>query len=409
MLPNRKRWAALDDAIAGLATPDREALVLRSFQGLSYGEMARTLGTDEPAIRKRVSRALTRLGRALRIRGETGDAALLLAGAAGIQATLVVPPGLAEVALAAAGIGASPFLTLTALFSNSTVRIAAALLALASVPALWFVTMRPRKPADAALHARRETASPPPRHDAVMPPTTSNRASTASANAASPTIADSPVRTTSPVPSAAQTAFKIPRPPPRVVPVIVTTRFHRQPRIIAARSSERESSTATTLRGRSDDGVSTPLQQLANLELQPEVAAMFFGDLLEEVLALDPLQRLALTQFLSEQFTRLNAAGLAGPKPAAFAAAVWGAQRGLAIDEMVRGLHDILADSDAASGILRAMLTLSDDSRDEPAARPANPRDNSPAANLSRTLSKASSAAGRDLTPIVISKLPHSP
>ena len=136
---------------------------------------------------------------------------------------------------------------------------------------------------------------------------------------------------------------------------------------------------------------------------------MFFGDLLEEVLALDPLQRLALTQFLSEQFTRLNAAGLAGPKPAAFAAAVWGAQRGLAIDEMVRGLHDILAASDAASGILRAMLTLSDDSRDEPAARPANPRDNSPAANLSRTLSKASSAAGRDLTPIVISKLPHSP
>ena len=52
---------------------DREVVVLHYFQDLSYAEMAAVLGANEAAVRQRVSRALERLGRALRERGLAAD------------------------------------------------------------------------------------------------------------------------------------------------------------------------------------------------------------------------------------------------------------------------------------------------------------------------------------------------
>src|SRR5579883_3372637 len=51
----------LNDGISHLATRDREAILLRYFNGLSTAEIAGALGTTEPNARKRLSRAVDRL------------------------------------------------------------------------------------------------------------------------------------------------------------------------------------------------------------------------------------------------------------------------------------------------------------------------------------------------------------
>ena len=138
------RWVALEDAIGSLAAPDREMLVLHYFQDLSCEEMALKLGVNQPAVRKRVSRALARLGVEMRSRGVTGNATAMLAAAVAIQSSLVAPAGLAHAALAAAGAGAgaSAFLTLSALLSAPPVKTLATILALISLPGVWFATVR---------------------------------------------------------------------------------------------------------------------------------------------------------------------------------------------------------------------------------------------------------------------------
>lgn len=51
----------LNAALTSLGTKDREAVLLRFADGLSFGELGAALGTSEDAARMRVSRALTRL------------------------------------------------------------------------------------------------------------------------------------------------------------------------------------------------------------------------------------------------------------------------------------------------------------------------------------------------------------
>jgi RNA polymerase sigma-70 factor (ECF subfamily) len=59
-LPSRVRRA-----VAKLAAIDREVLVMRTFEDLSYEEVAARLGVDPAAARKRHGRALLRLHKAL--------------------------------------------------------------------------------------------------------------------------------------------------------------------------------------------------------------------------------------------------------------------------------------------------------------------------------------------------------
>jgi len=96
----------LDEALLQLREADRLALVLRFLEERSLREVGASLGIDEDAARKRVSRALSRVTEFFRNRGfalpPAGGAALL---SKVTQAAPTVPAGLASSA-AAAGLAA---------------------------------------------------------------------------------------------------------------------------------------------------------------------------------------------------------------------------------------------------------------------------------------------------------------
>jgi RNA polymerase sigma-70 factor (ECF subfamily) len=58
--------ALVQRALDQLAPPDREVVVLRDYEGLDHGTIAEMLGVSGAAVRKRYSRALSRLGELLR-------------------------------------------------------------------------------------------------------------------------------------------------------------------------------------------------------------------------------------------------------------------------------------------------------------------------------------------------------
>jgi RNA polymerase sigma factor (sigma-70 family) len=96
----------IDDALASLGEPDREAVLLRFFAEKTHAEIGSRLGLGEDAARMRVEHALEKLRARLVQRGilSTGAA---LGSALGGQGALAVPAGLAttitKAALAAVG------------------------------------------------------------------------------------------------------------------------------------------------------------------------------------------------------------------------------------------------------------------------------------------------------------------
>ncbi|MBK1883430.1 sigma-70 family RNA polymerase sigma factor [Luteolibacter pohnpeiensis] len=74
----------LDDALNQLPTPDRDALVLRYFEGMDHRTIGGILGISEDAARKRVKRALDRLATMLRNDGLDHSAAFLGSTLAGL-------------------------------------------------------------------------------------------------------------------------------------------------------------------------------------------------------------------------------------------------------------------------------------------------------------------------------------
>ncbi|HEV2393850.1 MAG TPA: RNA polymerase sigma factor [Verrucomicrobiae bacterium] len=84
----------LDAALGELSETDRDALLLRYFEGKSADEIAQTLGTSQEAAQKRVSRAVDHLRELLAKRGVTagaGGLAVLIAP----NAVQAAPAGLA--------------------------------------------------------------------------------------------------------------------------------------------------------------------------------------------------------------------------------------------------------------------------------------------------------------------------
>ncbi len=61
----RERAERISAAVAGLAEPDREILLMRHAEELSYEEIACLLEIEVPTARKRYGRALIRLQKAL--------------------------------------------------------------------------------------------------------------------------------------------------------------------------------------------------------------------------------------------------------------------------------------------------------------------------------------------------------
>jgi RNA polymerase sigma factor (sigma-70 family) len=129
----------LDDALATLPDPDREAIVLRFLRGLSLRDTGNALGTTEEAARKRVSRAVEKLSAAFQRRGVTASAAVL-ASAVLPRAVDAAPAGLGA-ALAGAGASAPATGTAGTLFMKaatlSKTQLVAACVLTAAVPVTW--------------------------------------------------------------------------------------------------------------------------------------------------------------------------------------------------------------------------------------------------------------------------------
>jgi RNA polymerase sigma factor (sigma-70 family) len=99
----------LDEALADLGAQDREAILLRFFEGRGFAEVGGRLRLSENAARMRVERALDKLHGLLARRGVTSTAGALAAAIAG-QAVAAAPAGLAVsvtgAVLASGGAGA---------------------------------------------------------------------------------------------------------------------------------------------------------------------------------------------------------------------------------------------------------------------------------------------------------------
>ncbi|MFI5380223.1 MAG: sigma-70 family RNA polymerase sigma factor [Tepidisphaerales bacterium] len=91
----------LDEAIATLADKNREALLLRYFEGRSMIEVAEGLGISEDAAKQRVSRSLDQLRDFFGRRGIPTTTAAL-GGALGMHAVQAAPVGLAAATVATA-------------------------------------------------------------------------------------------------------------------------------------------------------------------------------------------------------------------------------------------------------------------------------------------------------------------
>jgi RNA polymerase sigma factor (sigma-70 family) len=85
----------LDEAMAGLGTSERDALVLRYFQNKSMAEVGKFLGLAENTAQKRVSRALEKLRKSFAKRGVSSTTAIL-AGAISAHSVQAVPATLSK-------------------------------------------------------------------------------------------------------------------------------------------------------------------------------------------------------------------------------------------------------------------------------------------------------------------------
>jgi RNA polymerase sigma factor (sigma-70 family) len=123
---------AIDDLIQTLPESDREAVLLRYFEGRDFEQIGATLHLTPNGARSRVERALDKIRAALARRGITSTAAAL-ATALEAQGLLAAPAGLAPVVTSAALAGAaggSLVAGLVFLMNKTLVASAVALLAI---------------------------------------------------------------------------------------------------------------------------------------------------------------------------------------------------------------------------------------------------------------------------------------
>ena len=126
------QWLRLEEALARLKESEREAVLLHYFQDLSYAEMSVKLGIAETAARKRVSRALEKLGGFL---GKNVVPQSVLVGAAAVQAAQTASATLVAGAVAGTATFSTPVaLLFHALMSHLPVKIAVCVATLSLLP-----------------------------------------------------------------------------------------------------------------------------------------------------------------------------------------------------------------------------------------------------------------------------------
>ncbi len=143
----------LNDVLATLRRADREAIVLRYLRGEEVSAIATSLGTNEPAARKRITRALNKLRQAFARRGVTSatlpalTAAFALASsksapAATVAATsaAVLSPAAATPAASAISIGAMKMMLIPKIKFASAAMLAVALVVGAGVAVNQFAS-----------------------------------------------------------------------------------------------------------------------------------------------------------------------------------------------------------------------------------------------------------------------------
>ncbi len=401
-------WAILDEAIDCLPFADREAVAMHFFQELSYSEMAAILSLKEAAVRKRVSRALQRLGENLRERGARQTAAALLAGAIAMQNTLVVPAGLAQAALAAAaaGGGSSAFLTLSAVMSKTVVKVAAAVAAAAIVYTIWpsgtsdIAVGKVRTPvlnealnespvANAALAASQSGAGAVEQSVFALPASAGGGARRPTGNLALRPLA----AVAKPKPGQEEPGRK----PKRQVSEEATMEVART---LGRRLGERIKPAGGVIAGTSvvqtdlTQSAGTPIipatvnppplqvpaglatltpevadllnelpilpDLLRELELVPSNAADFVSTLLNEALSLTPVENLRVRNILETHFVEKIVAGLAGARPEAIAESEWIGNRTAMLSETVTEVAEALPAASAVGDVVESVLTLAD-------------------------------------------------
>jgi RNA polymerase sigma factor (sigma-70 family) len=131
--------SALDAAIEDLASEDRNAVLLRFFQGKDFKDVGTALGISEDAARMRVTRATGKLHSLLASRGVTVSAAAL-GSILATEAVTAVPAGLAATistaALAGIPLAATATATITEAIAMTTLQktlVTAAVAVLAGV------------------------------------------------------------------------------------------------------------------------------------------------------------------------------------------------------------------------------------------------------------------------------------
>lgn len=164
----------MDEAMGRLRERDREAVLLRFFKGLSYGEVGRTLGLSENTAQKRVDRALEKLRLHCTRRGvglsQAGLATMMLK-----NSVPAAPAGLAtnvaRLALAGAGPAAGGSALLLSLLMKLTTKTALTVafilaigttLALRHQPPSSEPPVFPSPPAPEPDGAAEATPEPPP-------------------------------------------------------------------------------------------------------------------------------------------------------------------------------------------------------------------------------------------------------
>ena len=141
--PNQLDWdvlrPVLDEAMARLSVSERDAVLLRFFQGQELKNIGRTMGVSEDAARMRINRSLERLRRLLLARGVSLSTPVLIT-LISANAVEAVPPALSIAVAAAAaaaatttGIGLLGFMTMTKI---KTAAVSALILAAVGTPVL---------------------------------------------------------------------------------------------------------------------------------------------------------------------------------------------------------------------------------------------------------------------------------
>ncbi|TCO89565.1 RNA polymerase sigma factor (sigma-70 family) [Chthoniobacter flavus] len=121
----------LDEAMAGLGTTDRDAIVLRFFDGCSMQQVGAALGASEDAAKKRVTRAVEKLRSFFTRRGVALSATALIV-AISTNAAQAAPATLAQTVTAAALAKGALAATSTLAVAKGTVKMTGLKMAIAA-------------------------------------------------------------------------------------------------------------------------------------------------------------------------------------------------------------------------------------------------------------------------------------